>query len=538
MKVFLLGLDGMTLRIVEPYIKAGLLPNFQKVIDNGSCGILRSTIPPTTPPGWTSLSTGKNPGKHGIFEFRRKIGYKTELITKNISPHAEPIWNILSRNGKKVAVINMPFTYPPDKVKGIMISGLMTPNVNKDFVFPEEARKDLFSLVPDYQLDVDDKEFMFSGDKDKLFDGVFKITEHCRKLMLHFLEKYSWDLFFITFLGPDRLQHFMWDDILSMEPKCVDYYKLLDDILGELLEKMDSQTVLCVASDHGFRATKKIFYINNFFKEIGSLQTRDKQSIKKRLFKLNISGVNIDGILNRVKLIQFKKYIPVFLKHYARKFFVTPHGLGESEVEWEKTKVFGLLGTTVFINLKGREPKGIVERADYQNLCEVIINELLKVEDPETGERIIKSVYKGDDIYSCETDEERPDLVVVPNEGYSIMEGLADKVLCDTRLGNIYGKADHEIEGLFMSYGEAINNKRLDADIYDIMPTILYLMGVAIPEDVDGRVLTEIINRDFVEKNEIRFETAKERVASEKKVLDKEEQKAVEQHLKNLGYLS
>ena len=538
MNVFLLGLDGMTLRIVEPYIKAGLLPSFQKVMNNGSYGVLHSTIPPSSPLAWTSLATGKNPGKHGIYEFRKRNGYTTEIITKSISPYANPMWNVLSRHGKKVVIVNVPFFYPPDKVNGIMVSGLMTPSLNAEFVYPNEEKKKILELIPNYQVDIGADEYVYSTDMNLLLKKIFEITEGRRNLMEYMLENHPWNLFFLVFTGPDRLQHFLWDEVTSMDRECVKYYQLLDEILGNILKRFDDETVLFIVSDHGFMEAKKSFYINTFLKESGLLEPRHNYKIKNSLAKLNISVASIRRTIKKTGWAQLKKHVPTPLINLVRRTFPS-EGFKEGDFVHRKTKAFSLQGYGIIsVNLKGKEPDGIVEQKDYNKLCDLIEKKLLEVKDPETSKSIVKAVYKGELIYSDECIEGRPDLLVIMNEGYSIKGSLETVIVGKNRKGNKYITGDHNEKGLFIAYGNSIIRERIVADIYDIMPTILYLMGAAIPEDVDGRVLTEIINRDFVEKNEIRFETAKERVASEKKVLDKEEQKAVEQHLKNLGYLS
>jgi predicted AlkP superfamily phosphohydrolase/phosphomutase len=536
MKVFLLGLDGLTLNMVKPYIEAGLLPNLKKVLDEGAYGILRSTIPPVSGPAWISLTTGKNPGKHGIFEFRTRQGYSTELVTKNTSIHAEPIWKILSRNQKCVSVINVPLTYPPDEINGMMISGLMTPDKGTEFTYPASIKEELFRLIPDYQVDVNTRVF-FSRDKSKWLKEILKITNDRRTAMNHFIKQDSWDLFFIVYVAPDRLQHFQWNEVISMDPECIKCYQLLDNALGDILEKMDDDTVLFIVSDHGFETVKKALYLTTFLSKIGLLNTRQRKGFSKTLGKIDRSNKFVDWIIALLGSIflRVKKHFPSWLMNCMFRLLIMPQG----NMNWGKTKLFTILGAgIIFVNLKGREPQGIVEQRDYAGLCALVEKELLALKDPDTGKSIVKAVHKGCEIYSSEYADIRPDLVVAMNDGYDVRAELGNSVLSEySPTGRKIVSAHHK-DGLFAAYGNIVKKTRVDADIYDIMPTILYLAGVAIPEDVDGRVLTEIINRDFVEKNEIRFEKTTESYSSEKIALDEEEKKEVEKHLKNLGYLS
>lgn len=537
MKVMLLGLDGMTLSVVKPYIEAGLLPNFKRIMDEGSFGVLRSTIPPVSGPAWVSLACGKNPGKHGIFEFRKRDGYKTKLVTKNTSPYAEPIWKILSRNKKNVAVINVPFTYPPDKVNGIMISGLMTPpNKDVDFTYPHTIKEDLLKLVPDYQLQFLRKT-LFSRNKNKLIKEVLKTTQDVRTLTNHFLQKNSWDLFFVVHAGPDRLQHFLWHEVISMDAECVDCYKLFDDALGDILERMDDDTVLFVVSDHGFIATNKIFYLTTFLNKAGLLGTRQRKWINMAFHRINLSNKNRDRLIDLLVsvLIIAKKCLPPVVFDHIFSFLPAPT---KDNIDWGKTKLFTVLGHgIIFVNLKGREPQGIVEEEDYAKLCKLVEDELLQLKDPQTGKNIVKAVLKGNEIYSPQYSNTRPDLVVVTNDGYEIRASHGRTVLSEYSQMGRKAIATHHENGLFAAYGKNIKSQQMDADIYDIMPTILYLMGLQIPEDVDGRVLAEIISHDFVAKNEIRFEKSEEFECSEAIELKDAESEAVKKHLKNLGYL-
>ncbi len=537
MKVFLLGLDGMTLRVVEPYVEAGLLPNFKKVLEGGVYGDLCSTIPPFTGPAWMSLATGKNPGKHGVYEFRRREGYTTKLVTKNTSPHAEPIWSILSRNGKKVVVVNVPFTYPPDEVNGVMVSGMMTPDINTDFVFPKNLRKKVFELIPDYQIDIGQQVRIYSRDKDALLRKIFKITEDRRKLMHYFLDHEPWDMFFITFVGPDRLQHFMWDEVTAMEPECVRYYQVLDDILGDIMTRLDDDTVLLMVSDHGFTAAKKVLHINNLFSELGLLHVRRNWKRKNTGGIMSAPFRVIKWGARRTGLIHVKEKLPRSVLNRI-KTLVRSREFTEASFDPSRTKVFSMVGCGMAcINLKGREPQGIVKKEDRGELFEEIKKKLLEFKDPATGETIVKDVVLCDRIYSPECTEGRPDLLVVTEEGYLVMESLGEDILGDTRWGQRCLTGGHAMNGLFAAYGSNINSRRCDAHIFDVMPTVLYLTGSSIPEDVDGRVLSEIIDGGYLERNEIRFQKGGAIDRDEATSLSEGESKQVEDHLRNLGYL-
>jgi predicted AlkP superfamily phosphohydrolase/phosphomutase len=540
MKVYLLGLDGMTLKVLTPYMEKNLLPNFKKIIDGGASGILRSTIPPVTAPAWTSLATGKNPGKHHVFEFRKTKGYETTLITKSTSSAAEPIWRIISRHGKTVKILNIPLTYPPDEVKGVMVSGMMTPNTKTEFTFPKETKREILKLIPRYRMDIETREFLASGDTNVLLKEVFEITEDRRILMNYFLDGEPCDLFFIAFLGPDRIQHFMWDQVQAMNPDCVRYYRLLDDILGDILKRLDNDSVLFVASDHGFETINKTFGVNKFLEERGFLHIRRHRNFHQKPVKIHFEKVALFlfKFVARARILHLKKCLPPAFLTLLRNMFWSIIS-GKSNIDWERTRAFSFLLNCVSVNLKGRNPLGCVEPEDYDKLCEIIENELLEVKDPQTGRNIIKSVYRGDQLYPTQKQtENKPDLMFLPNSGYSINTDIKlDGVLTDANLGTVRAPGNHDMDGLFLAYGNAIKSTKINADIYDIMPTILYLLGLAIPEDVDGRVLSEVIKPEFTERNKILFEKARSDGSTGVQMSDEEEEE-LRRQLKGLGYIS
>ncbi len=530
MKVFILGLDGMTLRVVEPYVRKGLLPNFRKIMTGGAHGVLRSTIPPTTPPGWTSLATGKNPGKHGVYEFRRREGYDTHVVTRTSSQSAEPIWNILSRHGRHSIVVNVPCTYPPDPVKGIMVAGFMTPSEEKNFVYPPERKQEIFDLIPDYKIDLDEKELIFSKDSESLLGQVVKTTENLKELMDHYLRRDPWDLFFVVFTGPDRIQHFLWDQIVTFQSDCVEYYQRLDQIVGDILAQLDEDSVLFIVSDHGFMPIEKGFYLNNFLAERGLLHFTGNPT-----FKTTVSTVN--NVLNRFGFIRLKQLLPEALLKRVRGLSAKTFGVRSADVDWERTQAFSLLGAIINLNVKGREPRGVVAPEDYDSVCHRVREELLSLRDPETEKPVVKAVHKGANVYGGVVGAEVPDLVLETHEGYAVRNELGSRIFDDNKVGNSRLVGEHELDGLFMAYGGPVVSTKTRASVYDIVPTALYLMGEAIPEDVDGRVLTEMIDDQFVQQHRARFEKASTGAPTRNGTLTDEEDVELRERLRGLGYL-
>jgi len=279
-KVIIIGLDGATFDLIAPWANEGKLPNFKKLMKKGTWGELESTIPHVTPPAWTSMTTGKNPAKHGIFEFmgmeRTNDEWEFRLYTSR-NKKTKEIWNYLGN--KKSIVINLPLTYPPYKINGLMVTGMLTPDTDSNFTYPKELKKEILKLFPSYKIELNWSEY--KGKKQKFLKDLYKMTDERIKLFWYFL-KMDWQFFFFVFIGTDRIQHIIWDD-----NELLKYYMYLDEFLGELMKKIKNEdTYLFLVSDHGFSKVKKEVYINTFFVQEGYLSLKIKH--RKFVYRIGI----------------------------------------------------------------------------------------------------------------------------------------------------------------------------------------------------------------------------------------------------------
>src|SRR5215471_13369007 len=222
MRSVVFGVDGLTFRILHPLIERGDLPNFKKLSQKGCEATLESKYPPLTPPAWTSLSTGLKPARHGVYDFwmyeqqDHGVARSSRIQTKRKGGKA--IWNIMSEYGKQVLVINVPSTYPPDAVNGIMLSGYMTPSSDADFTYPLSFKKELYRAVPNYQIDLEHADMFsmrLSGKEGPLIDSTLRMTEQRIKLLMYLMKEKPWDFCYVVFVGADRLQHPLWDEIIA-----------------------------------------------------------------------------------------------------------------------------------------------------------------------------------------------------------------------------------------------------------------------------------------------------------------------------------
>src|SRR5207248_2868650 len=257
------------------------MPNFKKLRDQGCEAVLESKYPPLTPPAWTSLSTGLKPARHGVYDFwtydEQQAGRgvrKAQVTTRRKAGKA--IWNILSEYGKQVLVINVPMTYPPETVNGIMVSGYMTPSSDTDFTYPTTFKEELYRLAPDYQIDLDYRN-IWNHPKPKalelLIDATLRMTEQRIDLTVQLLKEKPWDFCYVVFVGPDRLQHPLWQRISGLDTRATEYFRLLDYGLGLILEQLGPEDNLFVVSDHGFQGAPHLFDINEYLYSKGLLAT-------------------------------------------------------------------------------------------------------------------------------------------------------------------------------------------------------------------------------------------------------------------------
>ncbi len=553
-KIFVLGIDGATFDIINPLIRKGKLPNLAKMVQTKAYGDLTSTIPPNSSVAWTSFATGKNPGKHGIYYFREQKAnsYERPFISSR-SIKSRTLWQILSEQGKKVGVINVPIAYPPDIVNGYFISGLLAPNRKSIFTYPPDLHFELLKELGDYPLD-NESEIIYrtSGDELAAFQHLIYSNNKVLEATFSLMDKFEWDFFVVVLTIADKVQHIGWKytipefrqqnpELCKKSESMIEIsYCIVDEQLGKLQSRLDDNTVLMIMSDHGFGPISYQFYINRWLKRLGLLKLKTYGALKYKLL-----GV-IRGFLRRF-LIGLGKKAGVSEK--MKKIVALPIMNMNSEksytlVDWTRTKAFSSWTNgeeIVMINLKGREPEGIVNPGrEYEELRDFITKELCEIKG-DNGEKLIDKAYKREELYSGPHVHLAPDIQFAP-----VDMSLQPR-------GEIFGKeilirppdfspALHRMNGILLMEGEAIKeNFRIEgAHIIDVAPTILYLMGIPIPKDMDGKVIASCIKDAFLKANTIsHFEyqgSANDGMEDYRAYTDQEEEE-LKKALKGLGYI-
>lgn len=435
-KVVVVGIDGVPYTFIKKHIAAGDLPNFKALLEKGDFRRMNSVMPCISSVAWSSYMTGCNPAKHNIFGFiDRKPNPFDMFIPTSLNMKAPTLWQILSENKHRVIVINVPVTYPPKQVNGVLIGDFLATDLRKA-VYPQSLFEKLDSIG--YRIDVD--AWAGRKDKDKFLEDINYTLGKRIEAANWLFESQKWDFFQLHIMSTDRINHFLWEEYEGNDPKYapqfLSFYEKIDNFLGEMEKKVGEGDEFIVLSDHGFCSIKKEVFTNYWLENEGYLR--------------------------------FSKEKPSSLKDMS-----------------PETKVYSLIPGRFFVNLKGREQFGSVEPgADYEQLRDELIQRLTTMTDPETGEKIIRRVYKREEIYSGPCFEQAADVIADPYDGYDLKANLNQEQLA--LKGSLEGMHTYDDASLY------IRNRQIKADslwVADLMPTILSLSEVNIPEHVDGKVV-------------------------------------------------
>lgn len=550
-KVILIGIDGGTFDVIRPMVDKGELPIIASLLKNGAWGELESTIPPDTGPAWVSMMTGVNPGKHGIFFFLDKL-HNNAMNGRSLGSgdiKFPPLWSVLSKAKKDVIFINVPFTYPPMEVNGTLISGMLVPNSASVVSYPEDVYADLANRLGGYEIDDWSLETVGAGQDnisryyDRLIKGISLISGKRKKATLMLMEEKSWDFLMVVFTNIDRLQHLFWkfmapssDDGLdpTLLEKCreaiYDGYRELDRAIGEIIEKAGKDTTVIIASDHGFGPLEKYFFINKWLEEIGLLKKK-KISLKK----FGIRRTNLYRAL--VKLFPGIAVPNVTKKISFPRLRLIDRDLSEL-INWPETKAYGNQ-CGININLKGREPYGIVEPGDeVEKLTAYIQAKFLEIKDESESKdvKISDWILRKEDIYIGPYVEEAVDLYFSMKNRSYLPE---TKVDVDVKFDkSSLGTGMHRRNGIFIMSGPlSRKSDSIRPRMIDIAPTVLYLMGLPVFEEMDGRVLEEAIDPALTKSVPLNTVKSSEYSGGKASVYSTEDEEKIAKSLKDLGYL-
>lgn len=433
-RALVIGLDGVPYSLLTRLIDAGELPVLAGIAASGELRAAQSTLPTVSCTAWTSFATGMNAGAHGVFGFvEREPGSYRQYITGSNYVRAPQLWNTLNERGHRVIVMNVPVTTPPQPVKGFMVSGFLAPKL-EGATHPPELAARLARLG--YRIDID--PWAARQSLDHLLTDLDATLRGRVAGARELLTKEAWSFAMVHIMGTDRINHFMWGkwDAQDTEyaPHFLDYYRKVDAAVGEIAAAAGDDVELLLLSDHGFTRT--------------------------------IHEVNLDAWLRA------HGYLAVPATEDAKL----------TQID-EATRVFSMTPGRIYLNLTGREPRGSVESgAAYEALCDELIAGLMELTAPDDGTPILESVKRRDEIFHGEALERAPDLLAIPHDGYDLKSALTgDELFTSSPITGMhtFGDAFWLIRGRRFTEGTP--------RVEDGAPTVLTLLGEAIPAGLDGR---------------------------------------------------
>jgi len=564
-RVIIIGMDGATFELILPWIQEGKLASFRKIMDEGVHGSLDPASNMRSAASWTSFYTGKNPGKHGIYEFYDFSPDTYSIRFINGSHCLEPsLWRLLSDRDFSSIVINVPMTYPAEPTKGIVLAGLDAPGTQSNgFCHPHNCLEELEDKFGTYILEPGLTGFIIDNKLDMAVERLFEEIEQKRKVMFHLMENKKWDFFTIVYRSLDAAQHCFWKFMDPRHPHhdpsqkdkygdvILEVYQKLDAILGDVMDFIHPEDILMVMSDHGFGPKHPANNQLNAW-----LASRGYLAYKQGDSPVSITSLMRKGLKNTYQLLAGKlprRHKEVFARLFPGIRDRVHTRLCYTGIDWSNTKAYSdTLFSNIRVNLNGREGSGIVQAGeDYNTLIESIRRDLLDCRDVKSGEQIVESVFHKDEIYKGPARENAPDLTIRWREDLLISGIKLDQSFDADLLPTIRPfipaedamviSGDHRRFGIFLARGPDIKKGEHieDAHIMDLVPTVLYLMGSGIPQDMDGKVLTtmfetEILREQPRQEIEARSEKVKRGASGE---YDEAEKEVIAERLRQLGYL-
>jgi predicted AlkP superfamily phosphohydrolase/phosphomutase len=437
------------------------LPTIAGLMERGAYGLLTSVIPPITVPAWSCMMASRTPGDLGVYGFRNRADhtYDGGFIATSTAIEAPRLWDLVTRAGGSSIVLSVPGTYPPRPLKGVMVSCFLTPSLESRYTYPPALRKEVAAVVGEYVFDA--KDFR-TEDKAGLLRRIYEMTDGRFALAEHLLETKPWQLFAMVEMGPDRMHHAFWkfmdpehrkhEPRSPFESAILDYHRHVDGLIGGLLEHADEDTVVFVVSDHGAKRLDGGIRINEWLRREGLLAT-----------------------------------------------LTEPNGLSSLKdvgVDWPRTTAWGEGGyyARVFLNVKGREPEGVVEPEEYEAVRDDLARRIAAIPD-DSGNPIPTAVYKPEELYE-DPQGVAPDLIVVFGDLLWRSVGTIGGDEGIQTLENDTGPddANHAQDGLYVVAGLGIEARgRSDAHLLDIAPTVLELLGIERDPGMRGASLLPLL---------------------------------------------
>jgi predicted AlkP superfamily phosphohydrolase/phosphomutase len=530
-RVVLIGLDGGTFSILGPLMDEGIMPFLKDFSASGTRGELLSVIPPLTPPGWTSLVTGRTPGNHGIMDFFRFESPDSRYIRLQDSRDVkcETLWSIVGRQGLRATVLNFPMMTPPRPIMGNVVPGWAPWRFLRRLCFPRELF-DKIKTVPGFNVRELAMDLQLEG---RAIEGSAKeeyedwIHFHIRRerqwfeILRYLMHEDPCELTAVLFDGVDKLQHLLWrfldPSYLAPQPSaweqrirdlCRDYFRQLDEHIAAIVTMAGPEATVFLASDHGFGASTEVFYLNEWLHREGHLAwANEAPEDTSEAGRLGI------GMIRR----------------------------SPSMLDWSRTVAYGVTPSSngLHIAVRGRKGQEGIDPGKYDGVRSLLMEQLAEFRDPTTGGSVVTHIRTREEAFAGSQMTMAPDLTLSLRDGGFISILRSDTVLKPRP--EVVGT--HRPEGIIMAKGPGIRRGVVipALSITDVSPTLLYTLGLPVPTDLEGRVIDQLFEPVVLSAQPVRFgeptqvpeafpqwPEAREEAEGEAQVLER---------LKNLGYV-
>jgi predicted AlkP superfamily phosphohydrolase/phosphomutase len=531
-----IGLDSATFDVVDPMLEAGELPNLARACREGARGVLRSTTHPLTPHAWSTIVTGVNAGRHGIWDFteRDESGYQLRLVNGSFR-RAPAVWDRLRRSGRRLGIVNVPFTWPAPEVDGFAIAGFDAAAREQGLTSPASVGEELRRKYG--SLELDNRFPIVNGRFD--LDLVRRAAEQKLEIVEWLAERFDPELLFVVFMAADHVHHVCWREWEAdgLESPVADVYRVLDEAVGRLAELSGTDANLMIVSDHGAGPLHGVVNLNAWLAREG--------------FLAYASGGGVMGRKLLGDALELRRHLPERWRYAAKQRLPKLRERAQERsdyavLDWSQTRAFsyGTFGNIV-VNVRGREAQGVVEPGEeYERVRDEIAERIAGLRGPG-GEPIVADVHRREDLFQGPELDKVPDLLVEFDRYAWLGKGnlksrpdsLWDRIEIEDSQHSYVGS--HRHEGIAVLAGPAVaQGASLSGELVDVAPTLLYLLGEPIPSDLEGRVLFEALRPELLDERPAEYDdTPPEEFEGERAELADEGAAEVERRLRGLGYL-
>ncbi|PSQ50109.1 nucleotide pyrophosphatase [Halobacteriales archaeon SW_6_65_15] len=433
-RVAFVGIDGVPYSFLEDHFDE--FENLAALAEEGASGPIDSIVPPESSACWPALTTGVNPGQTGVYGFQdREVGSYDTYVPMGRDVQATRLWDRVQEVGRDATVMNVPVTFPPQRNVQRMVSGFLSPGVDKG-AYPDDMREYLQSI--DYPIDANAK-LGHKDDKSDFIENAHETVDTRYEAFKHYLQQDDWDLFFGVFMATDRVNHFLYkhyEEDGEYEQEFIDFYAKIDRYIGEIRQNLPDDVTLVVASDHGFTSLDYEVHFNEWLRQEGWLSYEDDDHEE----------------------------------------------LGDIS---DDTEAYSLIPGRFYVNLEGREPRGSVPESEYEDKRAQLKEALENLEGPD-GRKVVDRVVEKEEAFHGDHEDIAPDLVAIPNYGFDLKAGFKGH---DDVFGHGPRNGMHSFDNasLFVDDPDATVE---DVDLYDIAPTVLDLLEMEYDAgEFDGRSL-------------------------------------------------